>query len=186
MKQPGTKLTPLHQRMVDTFEEHLRAEFETMNVESALETMVEEPYVNHVPVLTGGVGKELLRRFYSDHFVGRMPPDLEMIPVSQTVGDDRLVAEMVIRFTHTVEMAWMLPGVPPTGKRVEFAIVVIVQFRDGKMVHEHIYWDQASVLVQLGLIDPSGLPVAEVDSARKVLDPKLPSNQLLERAGQNR
>ena len=186
MNEHGTKLTPSHQPMVEIFEEHLRAEFETMSVEGALETMVEDPYVNHVPVLTGGVGKESLRRFYSDHFVGRMPPDLEMIPISRTVGEDRLVVEMVIRFTHTVEMAWMLPGVPPTGKRIEFAIVIIVQFRNGKMAHEHIYWDQASVLVQLGLIDPSGLPVAGVDSARKVLDPKLPSNQLIERAGRDR
>jgi carboxymethylenebutenolidase len=83
-------------------------------------------------------------------------------------------------------MDWMLPGIAPTGKRVQVPLVVIVYFRDGKLAHEHIYWDQASVLVQLGLIDPSTLPVAGVESARKVLDPALPSNTLMQRAERGR
>jgi carboxymethylenebutenolidase len=111
-----------------------------------------------------------------------MPPDTEMTPVSRTVGDDQLVDEMVFKFTHTVAMDWMLPGVAPTGKRVEVPLVVIVHFRDGKLAHEHIYWDQASVLVQLGLLDASRLPVAGPETARKVLNPALPSNTLIRRA----
>jgi carboxymethylenebutenolidase len=79
-------------------------------------------------------------------------------------------------------MDWMLPGIAPTGKPVEVAIVVVVHFRDGKLAHEHIYWDQASVLAQIGLIDPAGLPIGGVDSARKVLDPALPANSLIRRA----
>ena len=103
--------------------------------------------------------------------------------VSRTIGSDQLVDEMVITFTHDVEMDWMLPGIPPTGRRVEVALVVIVRFRDGKLAHEHIYWDQASVLVQIGLLDPEKLPVAGVDSARKVLDPALPANMRIRSGG---
>jgi carboxymethylenebutenolidase len=91
------------------------------------------------------------------------------------------VDEIVIRFTHTIEMDWMLPGISPTGGRVEVPMVVLVHFRDGTLAHEHIYWDQASVLVQIGVLDPSGLPVAGAQTARKELDPRLPSNELMRR-----
>jgi carboxymethylenebutenolidase len=161
------------------WEEHVRHEFATKSTDETLETMVEDAYVNHVPVMTGGSGKPELRQFYSAHFIPRMPPDLEMTPVSRTIGTDQLVEEMVLKFTHSIEIDWMLPGLAPTGRPVEMALVVIVRFRDGKLAHEHIYWDQASVLAQLGLIDPAGLPVASVDSARKVLDPRLPANALI-------
>ncbi len=115
-----------------------------------------------------------------------MPPDTEMVPLSRTIGHDQLVDEMIFKFTHTMRMDWMLPGVAPTGKRVEVPLVAIVRFRDGKLAHEHIYWDQASVLVQLGLLDPSELPVSGVESARKALDKRLPSNGLIDRADQGR
>ena len=82
--------------------------------------------------------------------------------------------ELVISFTHTTPIDWLLPGVSPTGKRVEMAVVVIVGFKDGRISHEHIYWDQGSVLVQIGLLNPTGLPVTGAESARKVLDPRLP------------
>lgn len=158
--------------------EHVRYEFETANTEDTLATMVEDAYVNHIPVLTGGVGKAALREFYAQHFIPRMPPDTEMIPLSRTVGQDRLVDEMIFRFTHSVRMDWMLPGIAPTGRRVEVALVAIVQFRDGKLAHEHIYWDQASVLVQLGMIAADGLPVSGAEAARKAQDPTLPARTL--------
>jgi carboxymethylenebutenolidase len=167
------------------WEEHVRYEFSTRNTEDTLATMVEDAYVNHIPVLTGGVGKDELREFYSKRFIPQMPPDTEMTPVSRTVGEDQLVDEMVFKFTHTIPMDWMLPGVVPTGKRVEVPLIAIVRFRDGKLAHEHIYWDQASVLVQIGLLDASKLPVAGVESARKVLDSTLPANELMCRADQN-
>jgi carboxymethylenebutenolidase len=107
-----------------------------------------------------------------------------MVPISRTIGNNQLVDEMVFKFTHTIRMDWMLPGIAPTGKRVEVPLVAIVQFRDGKLAHEHIYWDQASVLVQLGLIDAGTLPVAGVETARKALNPNLPSNALMRRADQ--
>ena len=174
-------LTPEQQFLNDLLEEHLRDEFTTHDTDATLETMVPDAYVNHIPVLTGGVGREQLRQFYSRHFIPKMPPDTEIVPVSRTIGRNRLVDEMIFRFTHTLEMDWMLPGVPPTGKRVECGLVVIVHFRDGKLSSEHIYWDQASVLVQLGLLDPSRLPVAGIESAKKLTDASLPSNHLIER-----
>jgi carboxymethylenebutenolidase len=167
------------------WEDHVRYEFSTRNTEDTLATMVEDAYVNHIPVLTGGVGKDELREFYSKRFIPQMPPDTEMTPVSRTVGEDQLVDEMVFKFTHTITMDWMLPGVAPTGKRVEVPLVAIVRFRGGKLAHEHIYWDQASVLVQIGLLDAANLPVAGVESARKVLDPTLPANVLMRRANPN-
>ena len=164
----------------------MRHEFATHNTEDTLATMVDDAYVNHIPVLTGGVGKEALREFYSKRFIPQMPPDTEMTPVSRTIGEDQLVDEMVFKFTHSIRMDWMLPGVAPTGKRVEVPLVAIVRFRKGKLAHEHIYWDQASVLAQIGLIDAATLPVAGVESARKVLDPTLPANALMRRSDRSR
>jgi carboxymethylenebutenolidase len=158
--------------------EHMEHEFATRSTEDTLATMVEDAYVNHVPVLTGGVGKEQLREFYSKHFIPRMPPDTTLTPISRTIGDDQIVDEMIFKFTHSIKMDWMLPGVEPTGKRVEVPLVAIVRLRGDKLTHEHIYWDQASVLVQLGLLDASKLPVAGIESAQKVVNPTLASRAL--------
>ncbi|MBE8968554.1 nuclear transport factor 2 family protein [Nostocales cyanobacterium LEGE 12452] len=179
--QATTNLTPAQESLQALWEEHLQYEFGTHSTEDALATMVEDAYVNHIPVMTGGVGKPALREFYSKYLIPQMPPDTELTLISRTIGTDQLVDEMMAKFTHTVWMEWILPGVAPTGKRVEVPVVAIVQFRDGKLAHEHIYWDQASVLVQVGLLDPGTLPVVGVDSARKAIDPNLPSNTLIER-----
>ena len=181
-RKATTNLTPAQEFLQELWEEHLGYEFDTHNTDDTLATMVEDAYVNHIPVMTGGVGKPALREFYSKYFIPQMPEDLELTPISRTVGSDQLVDEMMAKFTHTIRMDWMLPGIAPTFRRVEVAVVTIVQFRDDKLAHEHIYWDQASVLVQLGLLDPGTLPVAGVESARKVLDPSLPSNALIDRA----
>src|SRR5438128_4545681 len=178
----NTNPTPAQETLRQLWEEHVRYEFSTRNTDDTLATMVDDAYVNHIPVLTGGVGLDELREFYSNRFIPQMPPDTEMTPVSRTIGDDQLVDEMVFKFTHTIRMDWMLPGVAPTGKHVEVPLVAIVRFREGKLAHEHIYWDQASVLVQIGLIDAAKLQVAGVESARKVLDPSLPANELMRRA----
>ena len=142
-------------------------------------TMVDEPYVNHIPTMTGGVGHKMLAHFYQNHFINSNPPDTSLIPISRTVGATQIVDEMLFCFTHTCEVPWMLPGIAPTGKRVEIPLIAIVKFRGDKLYHEHIYWDQASVLVQIGKLDPQGLPVAGVETARKLLDETLPSNTLM-------
>ena len=151
------------------WEEHTAHEFSTRDTERTLETMVDDAYVNHVPVMTGGRGKAELRSFYSTDFIPKMPPDTKLTPVSRTVGADQLVDEMIFSFTHTDEMPWMLPGVAPTNKHVEVPLVVIVKFREGKLAHEHIYWDQASVLKQIGLLTDPTLPVFGAETAQKVL-----------------
>jgi carboxymethylenebutenolidase len=177
----GEGIASAQKSLSDRWDEHVKYEFDTRDTEDTLETMVPDAYVNHVPVLTGGVGHDQLREFYSQRFIPQMPPDTSMTPVSRTIGVDRVVDEMVFEFTHTIKMDWMLPGVAPTDRHVKIPLVVIVHFRDGKLAHEHIYWDQASVLAQLGLIETAKLPVAGVETAEKVLDPSLPANELMSR-----
>lgn len=153
----------------ELWDEHTAHEFATRDTEATLATMIEDAYVNHVPVMTGGYGKQELRAFYSRDFIPSMPADTTLTPVSRTVGDDQLVDEMIFSFTHTEEMPWMLPGVAPTNKRVQIPLVVIVHFRDGKLAHEHIYWDQGSVLKQIGLISDASLPVFGAETAQKIV-----------------
>lgn len=161
------------------WEKHLEYEFSTHSAEATMRTMVAEPYVNHVPNMTGGYGARDLYRFYKHHFLPTIPKDIKLIPVSRTVGANTLVDEFVLCFTHDIEIDFMLPGIAPTGKYVEIPHVAIVQFRGDKIAHEHIYWEQATALVQIGMLDPKGLPVAGADTARKVLDASLPSNTLM-------
>jgi len=174
--------TPEEQRLIDVWEEHLRCEFADRDAASTVATMSDDNYVNHVPVMTGGHGRDEMLTFYGRHFIPRMPADTRLTPVCRTVGQERVIDEMIFALTHDIVMDWMLPGVAPTGRRVEVPLVVVVQLRAGQVVCERIYWDQASVLVQLGLLDPSHLPVAGAETARKVLDPGRPSNDLIRRA----
>ncbi|MFY3246999.1 dienelactone hydrolase family protein, partial [Achromobacter xylosoxidans] len=163
------------------WDKHCEYEFGTRDVAATMATMVAEPYVNHIPTMTGGVGYRELSRFYQHHFVNSNPPDTRLVPLSRTVGATQIVDELLFCFTHTTEIDWLLPGVAPTGKYVEIPLVAIVKFRGDKLCHEHIYWDQASVLVQIGVLDPKGLPVAGRETAQKLLDETLPSNTLMAR-----
>ena len=172
-EQTMSTMSAEQQAMIALFQRHVDAEL-AGDLETTMATMTDDPHLNHVASMAGGVGRDGVLAFYRDHLVGRFfPPDVKMTNVSRTVGHDQVVEELVISFTHTTPVDWILPGVPPTGKRVEVAVVVIVGFKDSKISHEHIYWDQAGVLVQVGLLDPAGLPVCGAESARKVLDPKL-------------
>jgi carboxymethylenebutenolidase len=178
----GTDLTPAEQELRALWEKHLHAEFVGRNAQDAVETMTDDASVNNVPILIGATGKQGVQEFYSRYFLAQLPPDLEFTLLSRTVGQNRLVEELIFRFTHSLRMDWFLPGVEPTGKRVEVAVVGVIQFRDGKMAHEHLYWDQASVLVQLGLLDEETLPVAGVQVARRLQDATVPMNGLIRRA----
>ncbi len=163
------------------FDAHVAAEFVDLDVDATMATMTETPYLVHVPVLTGGFGREAVREFYASHFVGRWPKDTQIQRISRTVGESSVVDELILRFTHDVEMPAILPGVAPTGRRVELPFVVVVGFNGGKVAHEHIYWDQASMLAQIGLLDPALLPVHGAEQARHLLDPERPSNTLIRR-----
>jgi len=166
------------QAMIDLFQRHVNAEL-VGDLDTTMATMSDDPHLNHVPTMAGGVGRDGVRAFYRDHLVGKFfPPDVKMASVSRTVGESQLVEELAISFTHTTAIDWLLPSVAPTGKPVEMAVAVVVGFKDGKISHEHIYWDQASVLVQVGLLDPKGLPVTGAESARRVVNPSLPPRRM--------
>ncbi len=153
----------------DIFDKHIEYEFDKVDVDGTMTTMTENPYVYHVPTLTGGSGYVGVYNFYKNHFIGKMPKDLKIINASRTIGRDQVVDELIISFTHDREIEYLLPGVSPTGKHVEIPHVVVMKFRNNKISHEHIYWDQASVLVQLGLLRQEGLPITGLEQTKKLL-----------------
>ncbi|WP_175980546.1 dienelactone hydrolase family protein [Burkholderia sp. BCC1630] len=171
-------LGPIHD-LNALWERHCYYEFGTRDVDAVMPTMVAQPYVNHVPTMTGGVGHDELKRFYRYHFVDSNPVDTRLIPISRTIGADRIVDEFVFCATHDREIDWLLPGLAPTGNYFEVPMLAVVCFRGDKLYNEHIYWDQASVLVQIGVLDPAGLPVAGIQTAKKMIDETLPTNTLM-------
>ncbi len=164
------------------FDAHVRHEFEDRDVDATMGTMTADPYVYHVPTMTGGMGAAGVRNFYSRHFIGKWPKDTTVTRVSRTVGTDQVVDELIVSFTHDVVMDIFLPGIPPTGKRVVLPHVVVMKFVDGKVSHEHIYWDQASALAQVGLLNADALPVVGGEQARGLLDRTVSLNGIIERA----
>src|SRR5262249_7645056 len=163
------------------WDQHLASEFAARSADQALATMTTDPNVNVVPLMIGARGRTELHDFYANHFLSQIPPDMEMVTVSRTIGQGRVVDELIMRFTHSIRMDWILPGIAPTGQRVELPFVVLVQFEGDKLAHEHLYWDQASVLVQVGLLDCT-LPVRGGETAAQVLNPVQPMNGLIRRA----
>ncbi|MFY9965705.1 MAG: ester cyclase [Nitrososphaeraceae archaeon] len=133
-----------------------------------MKTMVKEPYVHHIPIMTGGVGYDGVYNFYKNDFVGKMPEDTKIIRVSRTVGRNQVVDELILSFTHDIEIKSIIPGIEPTGRYVELPHVVVMKFKGNKIEHEHIYWDQASLLTQLGLLDPKTLPVKGIEQSQQL------------------
>jgi carboxymethylenebutenolidase len=161
------------------FDQHVALEFEAKDANATMATMVDQPTVIHVPVLTGGRDSSTLHGFYRDSFIPAWPDDTEVEQVSRTIGEERAVDELIIRFTHSVEMPFWLPGIAPTGRRVEIPLVVVMGFQDGKVASEHIYWDQASLLAQIGVLDTTGLPVTGVTQAQALVDADVALNELI-------
>ena len=151
------------------FDGHIAREFADFDVDATMKTMVPEPYVHCVPIMTGVSGGQGVRRFYSEHFINQIPKDAKVTPISRTIGKDQVVDELIVSFTHNTQWDYLLPGIPPTGKKVEIPHVVVMKFENGKVAHEHVWWDQASLLVQVGLLDPAKMPVAGVEQARRLL-----------------
>ena len=151
------------------FDGHIEREFADLDVDATMKTMVAEPYVYCVPVMTGGFGGHGVRRFYSEHFINQIPKDAKVTPISRTIGKDQVVDELIVSFTHNTQWDYLLPGIPPTGKRVELPHVVVMKFEHRKVAHEHVWWDQASLLVQVGLLDPASLPVVGIEQAKELL-----------------
>lgn len=161
------------------WDNHTAQEFTDRDADATMATMTSDAYVNHVPTMTGGDGFEELHRFYKNHFIPRLPKDTRIVPISRTIGPDRIVDELLFCCTHDCEIDFMVPGIAPTGKYVEVPTVVIIEFRGDRLHSEHIYWDQASMLAQLGVLDPNGLPIAGIDTARKLKGEPVPSNALM-------
>jgi len=167
---------------VALFAEHVYHEFTTRDVDATMATMIDEPYVNHVPTLAGGVGHDMLKRFYKYHFVDQNAGGRARTRISYTMGPDRLVLETYTKFPHDSVIDRYFPNIEPTGKTVEIVTVIIVRFRGDKVCHEHLYWDQGSALKQIGVLDAEGLPLTGPEGARKVLDETLPSNIFMQEA----
>ncbi|MGA9317799.1 MAG: ester cyclase [Nitrososphaeraceae archaeon] len=155
-------------KLGNVFDRHVKLEFEDKDVESTMKTMVKEPYVHHIPIMTGGVGYDGVYNFYKNDFVGKMPEDTKIIRVSRTVGRNQVVDELILSFTHDIEIKSIIPGIEPTGRYVELPHVVVMKFKGNKIEHEHIYWDQASLLTQLGLLDPKTLPVKGIEQLQQL------------------
>src|SRR3954449_4278645 len=119
------------------FDKHIKCEFQDHDVDATMKTMVKEPYVHHVPALTGGVGYDGVYNFYKSHFVGKMPDDTKIERISRTVGKDQVVDELILKFTHDREIEYMIPGISPTGKYVEIPQVVVMKFVGNKIADEH-------------------------------------------------
>ena len=164
-----TKIKKKRPNLGAVFDKHVTCEFQDHDVDATMKTMVREPYVHHVPMMTGGIGYDNVYEFYKNHFVGKMPEDTKIERISRTIGKDQVVDELILKFTHDKEIDYLLPGVAPTGKYVELPHVVVMKFVVDKIAHEHIYWDQASLLAQIGLLDANtNLPVKGIEQSRKL------------------
>jgi carboxymethylenebutenolidase len=161
------------------FDQHVALEFQSKDAAATMETMVDHPTVIHVPVLTGGRSADQLHGFYRDSFIPAWPDDTEVEQVSRTVGTERVVDELIMRFTHTVEMPFWLPGIPPTGRKVELPVVVVMAFEGDKVASEHIYWDQASLLAQIGVLGSTNLPITGAIQAHGLVDSATALNELI-------
>ena len=170
IEQHGRKNSYRVNKLGKVFDEHIKCEFERRDIDATMKTMSKEPYVHHIPTLTGGIGYSGVYNFYKDELIGKMPDDTKFVRISRTIDKNQVVDELILSFTHDKEIEFMLPGIPPTGKHVEIPHVVVMKFNGGKIAHEHIYWDQASLLVQIGLLDPKRLPVSGIEQARMLME----------------
>lgn len=175
-----TQYTDAEKQLIDVWDAHTAAEFEHKDADAAIATMTDHPVLIHVPVNTGATGKEALRKFYAEIFIPQAPPDISLQLLTRSVGQNRIIDEFILRFTHTLRMDWFAPGIEPTGRQLAVPHVGIVAFEDGKISSEHIYWDQATVLMQLGLLDEA-LPVLSRSQCDRLLDDNAPVNQLIDR-----
>jgi carboxymethylenebutenolidase len=175
---PG--FTAAEQALIDVWGTHTAAEFELKDADAAIATMTEHPVLIHVPVGTGATGRERLRKFYREIVIPQIPPDFEVELLTRSVGQNRLIDEFIVRFTHTVQMDWFAPAIAPTGRRLVVPHVGILAFEGGKISSEHIYWDQATVLLQLGILE-DGRPALGADQADRLSNSDAPANTLIRR-----
>ncbi|MET8433328.1 nuclear transport factor 2 family protein [Streptomyces sp900116325] len=155
--------------MVALWEQHTANEFVVKDADLAVATMVEDASVMHLPTMSGGFGKNYLRGYYRDVFIPGIPQNTTTETVDRSVGSDFLVEEIIMRMPHDQEIPFLLPGLAATGRTVEVPLVVVVKFRDDLMASERLYWDQAAVLAQIGLITAEDLPMADFTEVSRFL-----------------
>ena len=171
--------TTTEQSLIDVWEAHTAAEFAEHSADAAIATMTDHPSLTHVPVGTGATGCEAVRRFYAEVFIPQAPPDIELELLSRTVGQNRIVDEFILHLTHTLRMDWFAPGVEATGRRLAVPHVGIIHFERGKIASEHIYWDHASLLLQLGVLPENRFPVMGAEQCARLKDVESPANELM-------
>ena len=157
-------------RLRAVWAEHCRCEFELRDVSATMDTMTDDPHLLNVPTGRGGQGRAGVQRFYTDEFIGTLPDDVQVQSLGLAVGLSRIAEEVVMTFTHDRVMPWILDRIEPTGRKVRIPQLAVVGFRDDKVAFEHIWWDQASVLAQVGVFDPEGLPVVGSEQAKALFD----------------
>jgi carboxymethylenebutenolidase len=167
------------QALIDVWEAHTASEFELRKADAAMATMTDHPVLIHVPVNTGATGREAVRKFYAEIFIPQTPKDAKLELLTRSVGQGRIIDEFILRLTHTVRMDWFAPGVEPTHRRLAVPHVAVIAFENGLIASEHIYWDQATVLVQMGLLQ-GNLPVMGADQGNRLLNADAPANQLID------
>ena len=141
------------EQLAQLWDDHNGAEFISKDADAALESMVDDPYVTILANGGGGNGKDQVRAFYADVLIPQWPDDAQMQPMNRVLGQDQLVDELHLSFTHNKQMDWLLPGEPPTNRKVEMDVAIVVQFRNDRIAGERLYWDQAAVLRQIGLLN---------------------------------
>ena len=174
-----SQFTNDEQALIDVWDAHTASEFQLKDADAAIATMTDHPVLIHVPVNTGATGREALRKFYAEIFIPQMPEDAQLELLTRSVGQGRIIDEFILRLTHTVRMDWFAPGLEPTGRRFAVPHVAVIAFENGLIASEHIYWDQATVLVQMGLLEEH-LPVMGADQGNRLLDTNAPANQLID------
>lgn len=162
-----TDLTPAQQAMIDNLKAHTEAELVHFDVDETLATMADNPFIFMAPILSGGLGPEGVRKFYGV-VLTHLPEDFDRDLLTITIGHDKVVVEEILSFTHSIEMNWILPGIAPTGRRVEVPLVVICTFKNGKLESERAYWDNASMLAQIGVLDPGDLPITTTENVSRL------------------
>lgn len=178
-----SRYSDFERRLIDVWEAHTAAEFEIKDADAAMATMTEHPVLIHVPVGTGATGKAALRKFYAEILIPQAPPDIELQLLTRTAGQDRIVDEFIVRFTHTLRMDWFAPGIEATGRRLAVPHVGVICFEGEKISSEHIYWDHATVLAQLGLLGKD-LPVIGAAQGDRLIDANAPVNRFIARIKQ--
>jgi len=167
-----TDFTDSEKALIEVWEAHTSAEFEQKDADAAIATSGDRRNRE-------SCAAEVLRRNLYSAGAARHRPEIAYAE-RRAEPHHRRIYPPLLRFTHTVRMDWFAPGIEPTGRRLAVPHVGVIAFEGGKISSEHIYWDQAAVLAQMGLLNGE-LPVIGAAQCDRLLDADAPVNQLIQR-----